>query len=539
MDNDVHALCKHSVSLFLDNSLQYYMNEGSDYIKLTTYYCSYFYHNLVIMEDTNTFLTVIVANSNTVVYFSYNNIYINWNFDSTQPANYSSNVIVNKANTADLCTDITFNTSNACVTDDQVVFDNLAANKYKIILGGETIDKGIVISGWVDVNGPSIDRPDIGPFESNQYPDENWPFSDPITDCAWSAWTSWSPCTCGSQQRTRFILIPNNPAGLPCNGTDYEMNSCSSSCPVVNCSWSEWSLWTLCNCGITTRQRTIAQQNNSLGYPCDGPFSENISCTYPLCDSSNGVTVTGIDNYTSTTNISNTTVNIQNVSSFVSEATNITNSSVYISNTNSTFLASTIINTNITLNTHSSIISYSNVITSSTISVTESKVELFSNNIVSTLINLTESTLHYQRNIVLTSNSVMISQDSNISVSGNLTIDPDSQISLDEKSLIQISGCLDANKITITPSSSRRQQLQNTNNVNALIEAACFSKEVQIVNEKNEVCKKRVESKLNSLFLFVDYDQCGNVQVSGGMKLTSSSWSMFISGSLTLFALMM
>eukprot|EP01125_Pyxidicula_operculata_P003574 TRINITY_DN1466_c0_g1_i1.p1 TRINITY_DN1466_c0_g1~~TRINITY_DN1466_c0_g1_i1.p1 ORF type:complete len:918 (+),score=78.21 TRINITY_DN1466_c0_g1_i1:2-2755(+) len=486
-----------------------------------------FFHNLVLMGETAIFPPVqqnFDPPPGNILYNSYNNIYIQWEVVLPNISYYNSNVVVNAYSKSALCSNPEFNSTNTCIfTDGIIVFENLTDGRYGIVQDNNvTIDKGSVIPGWTDVNGPSVGLPDVGPFESNQHPDGDWPFSDPITDCVWGEWSAWSLCDCNITARIRSVFILNNALGKPCDGLRIESTSCiTTSCSTTNCSWSEWSSWSLCNCSTTTRQRTIAQNNGIRGFPCDGPFNETISCSSSICESSTNFTIFGINNYTSTTTqIANTTVNIQNVSTFVSEATNITNSSVSISNTNSTFLANTITSSNITLNTHSSITSYSNNITSSTISATDSNVELFSNNISSSMINLTESTLHYQRNVILTSNSVVFSQDSNISVSGNLTIDPSSQLSLDENSLVQISGCLDANKIVITPSVHRQQNLQNINTY-ALIETTCFSSEVQIVNEKNEVCKKRIETKLSTLLLYVNYNECGTSQIGSGTSTTS------------------
>eukprot|EP01125_Pyxidicula_operculata_P019326 TRINITY_DN7003_c0_g1_i1.p1 TRINITY_DN7003_c0_g1~~TRINITY_DN7003_c0_g1_i1.p1 ORF type:complete len:875 (+),score=90.62 TRINITY_DN7003_c0_g1_i1:40-2664(+) len=436
------------------------------------------FHNLIMLEDDKfTSNYDFFYNSNITMLNSVNNLYINHDVVYQNYTNYSSNVVINTVYISASCQNITWNSSNTCIktSDNLVSFENLTQQNYGIIPNNITTDKGIVIFGWKDVNGPSVGNPDIGPFESNQHPDKNWPFVDPITDCIWTEWTT-SDCDCNVSTKTRSVLIPNNTLGSPCSGTSVEMLACvSSSCSrlVVNCSWSEWSLWSPCICNETTRQRTIAQQNNSKGYPCEGLSTESSSCTFGTCESSSIVSANGVNNYTSTTpELSNTLLSVQNVSTFVSQATNISNSTVKISNTSNSIF--------------------------------------FANTISSTTINFTISSVYYQQNLLLSSNSALYIQDSNISVTGNLTIDKNSMIVIDESSHISVSGCLDSYKITITPSLSPRLRSElSQSNSNALLSASCLSQDVEIVNENNEKCRKRVESKLSALLVFVNYNDCG------------------------------
>eukprot|EP01125_Pyxidicula_operculata_P012450 TRINITY_DN4085_c0_g1_i3.p1 TRINITY_DN4085_c0_g1~~TRINITY_DN4085_c0_g1_i3.p1 ORF type:complete len:791 (-),score=101.39 TRINITY_DN4085_c0_g1_i3:94-2466(-) len=95
------------------------------------------------------------------------------------------------------------------------------------------VDKGRVIQEYYD---PvlSINQPDIGPFESYQVPTADWPFVEPDTNCVWSTWSEWSPCTCRQHNRTRTIIIVATGTGRACDGGPFENTTCESSTCVYD-----------------------------------------------------------------------------------------------------------------------------------------------------------------------------------------------------------------------------------------------------------------------------------------------------------------
>ncbi|UJR31957.1 hypothetical protein I4U23_019430 [Adineta vaga] len=99
---------------------------------------------------------------------------------------------------------------------------------------------------------------------------------------AWGNWSSWSECatTCGFGIHRRIRLC--NTTGLPCVGSNYEIESCNSSigCPVdgVWSSWDNYSECTAsCGSGIQTRTRLCTGQSNG-GQPCFGSATQTITC---------------------------------------------------------------------------------------------------------------------------------------------------------------------------------------------------------------------------------------------------------------------
>eukprot|EP00927_Polykrikos_kofoidii_P065252 TRINITY_DN61032_c0_g1_i1.p1 TRINITY_DN61032_c0_g1~~TRINITY_DN61032_c0_g1_i1.p1 ORF type:complete len:1778 (+),score=249.35 TRINITY_DN61032_c0_g1_i1:101-5335(+) len=96
-------------------------------------------------------------------------------------------------------------------------------------------------------------------------------------DGRWSAWGSWSICsaTCegGLRSRHRAVEVHPNTCGQPAVGLQDDVEACNSTvCGAsVDCSLSDWSIWSVCSgaCfGIQQRSRTVDVQPVGLGKSC-------------------------------------------------------------------------------------------------------------------------------------------------------------------------------------------------------------------------------------------------------------------------------
>ncbi|KAJ7322393.1 hypothetical protein JRQ81_018680, partial [Phrynocephalus forsythii] len=152
----------------------------------------------------------------------------------------------------------------------------------------------------------------------------------PPSDCAWSLWSSWSPCslTCGHGLRTRFRTPTSGSWAPECLKEQLETRPCSPGpCPplclhngqemdlgttwllgecqqcvctpegifcldiacAVHGGWTPWSPWSDCpaTCGHSTQIRTRACINpppRNKGLPCPGPETQAQNCSgLPPC----------------------------------------------------------------------------------------------------------------------------------------------------------------------------------------------------------------------------------------------------------------
>lgn len=99
----------------------------------------------------------------------------------------------------------------------------------------------------------------------------------------WSDWLPWSTCaaTCGLGIRRRVRTC--NTTGLPCVGSNFELETCNSSIPCpVDGVWSDWSNYTACtaSCGQGIRTRTRLCVNQAYGgQSCFGSATQTESCS--------------------------------------------------------------------------------------------------------------------------------------------------------------------------------------------------------------------------------------------------------------------
>ncbi|XP_072010680.1 SCO-spondin-like isoform X3 [Engystomops pustulosus] len=151
-------------------------------------------------------------------------------------------------------------------------------------------------------------------------------------DCAWSQWSTWSPCssTCGSglhvrfrspipaslwshcpapEQQSRPCLLEMCPSLCPHNGSDLrvgdvwlegecqqcictpEGNYCQDIECRVNGNWTPWSSWSECpvTCGSSVQIRSRACINpppRNNGSDCEGLDTERRDCTNKPCEGS-------------------------------------------------------------------------------------------------------------------------------------------------------------------------------------------------------------------------------------------------------------
>ncbi|XP_015268441.1 PREDICTED: SCO-spondin [Gekko japonicus] len=151
----------------------------------------------------------------------------------------------------------------------------------------------------------------------------------PPGDCAWSLWSTWSPCsaTCGSGRHTRFRTATSGSWDSECLKEQLQTRHCAPGpCPplclredeemqlgsmwllgecqqcictpegvycmdiacAVHGAWTPWSPWSDCpvTCGRGTQIRTRACINpppRNNGSPCPGPETQAQNCTAQPC----------------------------------------------------------------------------------------------------------------------------------------------------------------------------------------------------------------------------------------------------------------
>jgi uncharacterized protein YfcZ (UPF0381/DUF406 family) len=108
-------------------------------------------------------------------------------------------------------------------------------------------------------------------------------------NCAVSEWSAWSACVDGSSTRTRTVVTQPNWLGTACP-TLSETRSCT------NCVVSEWSAWSDCVDGTKTRTRTVITPATGGGTECP-VLTETITCsgidiTDTICNTDGGSTIT-------------------------------------------------------------------------------------------------------------------------------------------------------------------------------------------------------------------------------------------------------
>jgi len=120
-------------------------------------------------------------------------------------------------------------------------------------------------------------------------------------DCQWSQWSDWGACSkCGDQRmRHRTVLALPNHCGKPCDATAAkEVSVCNSTCDERRfCAWSDWSSYSPCSaqCGPATRLRqramvTFAQAPESYLFEgpnsaiCSGAQMEIGACEHRSCN---------------------------------------------------------------------------------------------------------------------------------------------------------------------------------------------------------------------------------------------------------------
>lgn len=108
-------------------------------------------------------------------------------------------------------------------------------------------------------------------------------------NCAVSEWSAWSACVDGVSTRTRTVTTEPNWLGTACPSLT-ETRSCT------NCVVSEWSEWSDCIDGTKTRTRTVITPATGGGTECPA-LTETITCsgidiTDTICNTTGSGTVT-------------------------------------------------------------------------------------------------------------------------------------------------------------------------------------------------------------------------------------------------------
>lgn len=110
-------------------------------------------------------------------------------------------------------------------------------------------------------------------------------------DCEWGAYGNWTQCSksCGggTQIATREIAIQALNGGQQCDGTNTNLQLCNEfPCPI-NCLWNDFSAWSECDkdCdgGKHHRTRTVYQEEQFGGEPCEGGEREEEACNEIPC----------------------------------------------------------------------------------------------------------------------------------------------------------------------------------------------------------------------------------------------------------------
>ncbi|XP_053693670.1 hemicentin-1-like isoform X2 [Sabethes cyaneus] len=109
----------------------------------------------------------------------------------------------------------------------------------------------------------------------------------------WTSWTNWTPCseTCGFGRSIRWRSCAN-PAprngGLPCVGSESEIQICKIRECIVDGGWSDWGSWSKCSkpCGVGVRHRKRSCTNpepKNGGNECEGENIEVDKCSSKSC----------------------------------------------------------------------------------------------------------------------------------------------------------------------------------------------------------------------------------------------------------------
>jgi len=109
------------------------------------------------------------------------------------------------------------------------------------------------------------------------------------TDCVWAQWSEWTreyDTKVGQSTRHRRIRHEAKFGGRPCEGYWNETRPFESP-QTSDCIFSQWSEWTPCTatCGGGTRSqhRRVAQHASPGGSPCTGPLRTTEPCSKLAC----------------------------------------------------------------------------------------------------------------------------------------------------------------------------------------------------------------------------------------------------------------
>lgn len=126
---------------------------------------------------------------------------------------------------------------------------------------------------------------------------------NPVSDCAMTTWTPWSPCEnwdptssdtkpcIGIQKRTRQLIEAKN-GGVACNGSVSETHACdtpwksTSKCTGVYplCVMGTWSPWSACSATCDGGQMYRTRNGTNLDSPiCSGAVKETAPCGTAGC----------------------------------------------------------------------------------------------------------------------------------------------------------------------------------------------------------------------------------------------------------------
>ncbi|CAJ1411111.1 unnamed protein product [Effrenium voratum] len=125
--------------------------------------------------------------------------------------------------------------------------------------------------------------------ESHRVGDTTIPCEETLSDCKFSAWSSWTACNSSYDQSTRHrgIEAPASPDGNPCHGPVKETKACLAEDAPLSCLWSQWGSWgrcsVSCGSGRHERMRRIQRKSDPGGLSCSGSQLENGACNYGDC----------------------------------------------------------------------------------------------------------------------------------------------------------------------------------------------------------------------------------------------------------------